>query len=447
MFYGGKRRMDEMNQIFKGILLAAIGLIVIYESVIYSLLDIILLLGLLMLFIGIIMLISIFLPKGSNQNELITKTKHSLSNKKNNLTSETRSIASLDDSYNNESIFTTINKQFAERFTNPEYNSKAVLRSNPQVWDEPSYNYEELEEDSNSRNISLSPSKQNKSRKNNLNKIGMIPKGYKKHPPVRQFNFTPNYEKPMKVTRKPKRREVPLDYENVEAPVYQEPIPESITPVYAEEYGTVYDEEETISKPSIVSNVNNHKINDDTYNLIPKNTKSTELSDFITEKTHNVQNVQKTNPSKVKKGSRLRKSYVICNQGIMTSENAFELIGKHAKSEIFLEVPSLKELSSGFLANICKLNTKLIIQEFNLKDTSYILLISALIEDGVKVKLLPIVNTFNLISDDSYALIISNGEDQIDFDYGAVYTDIQSINLVKDNFNKSWDLAHNLDNK
>ena len=51
--------MDEMNQIFKGILLAAIGLIVIYESVIYSLLDIILLLGLLMLFIGIIMLISI----------------------------------------------------------------------------------------------------------------------------------------------------------------------------------------------------------------------------------------------------------------------------------------------------------------------------------------------------------------------------------------------------
>ena len=65
----------------------------------------------------------------------------------------------------------------------------------------------------------------------------------------------------------------------------------------------------------------------------------------------------------------------------------------------------------------------------------------------MKVKLLPIVNTFNLISDDSYALIISNGEDQIDFDYGAVYTDIQSINLVKDNFNKSWDLAHNLDNK
>ncbi len=435
--------MDEMNQIFKGILLAAIGLIVIYESVIYSLLDIILLLGLLMLFIGIIMLISIFLPKGSNQNELITKTKHSLSNKKNNLTSETRSIASLDDSYNNESIFTTINKQFAERFTNPEYNSKAVLRSNPQVWDEPSYNYEELEEDSNSRNISLSPSKQNKSRKNNLNKIGMIPKGYKKHPPVRQFNFTPNYEKPMKVTRKPKRREVPLNYENVETPVYQEPIPETITPVYAEEYENIYNEE-TSTQPSIVSNVNNHKINDDTYNVIPKNTKSTELSDFITEKN---QKIEKTKHSKVKKGSRLRKSYVICNQGIMTSENAFELIGKHAKSEIFLEVPSLKELNSSFLANICKLNTKLIIQEFNLKDTSYILLISALIEDGVKVKLLPIVNTFNLISDDSYALIISNGENQIDFDYGAVYTDIQSINLVKDNFNKSWDLAHNLENK
>ena len=190
-------------------------------------------------------------------------------------------------------------------------------------------------------------------------------------------------------------------------------------------------------------------------NIIPKSTRSTALTEFtktnVTERKQSQNIPLKTVKNNVlennqeSKDTRLKKSYVICNQGIMTSQEAFEQIAKHAKEDILLEAPSIKDLGNDFLADICKLNSKVIIQEFNIKDTSYILLLTSLIEHGVKVKILPLVNTFNLISDHSYALIISDGQDQTDFDYGAVYTDSNSIYEVKTVFEKSWNLAHSID--
>ena len=53
--------MEEVGQLFKGVLLTAVGLVIIYESYIYNLLDIIMLIGILTLFFGLIMLVMLFL--------------------------------------------------------------------------------------------------------------------------------------------------------------------------------------------------------------------------------------------------------------------------------------------------------------------------------------------------------------------------------------------------
>lgn len=450
--------MEEVGQLFKGVLLTAVGLVIIYESYIYNLLDIIMLIGILTLFVGVIMLVMLFLTLDlDKQSKIVKYTKSSLNQKKNNLQNETRTIASLDNSYNNESIFTTINKQFAERFNTPTNNPKAVLRTNSKnIWDESLFDFENKEHKIESaKNISLSPSKDVPNRENS-HKIGIMPNEMEKHTQARQFNFTPNYEKPMRVTRKPKKRDVPLNY--VKTPEMHEKMPETITPIYAEqrENNLVNNEKESLFKePSVISNVNNKKIVDDSNNIIPKSTRSTALTEFtktnVTERKQSQNIPLKTVKNNVlennqeSKDTRLKKSYVICNQGIMTSQEAFEQIAKHAKEDILLEAPSIKDLGNDFLADICKLNSKVIIQEFNIKDTSYILLLTSLIEHGVKVKILPLVNTFNLISDHSYALIISDGQDQTDFDYGAVYTDSNSIYEVKTVFEKSWNLAHSID--
>jgi hypothetical protein len=432
--------MEEVRQLFKGVLLTAIGLVIIYESYFYNLLDIIMLIGILMLFIGIIMLVMLFatLNLGS-ESQILEYTKSSFNQKKNNLQVETKNIASLDNFYHDESIFTNINKQFAERFNNNSKNSKAVLRSNPQSkWYDQEFESEIPEQNLNAQdNISLFPSKIKS------DKSGFMSKNQKKITQPYQFNFTPNYEKPMKVTRKPRKREVPIEITQT-----IEPVPETITPIFAENReNDNSDESEKLStsEPKVISNVNNKKINDDTHNIIPKTTKSTSLTDFDKDNLNTKKDSLDIDFNTDSQKNKLRSSYVICNNGIMTSQEAFEQLSKHAKSNILMEIPSLRHLNKSFLSNICKLNTKIIIQEFNVKDTSYMLLLSSLMEQNVKIKVLPLVNTFNLISDHSYALIISDGQNQTDFDYGAVFTDFDSIQEIKDAFEKSWNLAYNIE--
>ena len=76
--------MEEVGQLFKGVLLTAVGLVIIYESYIYNLLDIIMLIGILTLFVGVIMLVMLFLTLDlDKQSKIVKYTKSSLNQKKN----------------------------------------------------------------------------------------------------------------------------------------------------------------------------------------------------------------------------------------------------------------------------------------------------------------------------------------------------------------------------
>ncbi len=50
-----------------------------------------------------------------------------------------------------------------------------------------------------------------------------------------------------------------------------------------------------------------------------------------------------------------------------------------------------------------------------------------------------------MITDDDYAMIISKGSGNSDVEYGAIYEDRKSISEIRNSFEKTWDIAANLD--
>ncbi|MCQ2737492.1 MAG: hypothetical protein MJ224_02695, partial [archaeon] len=141
---------------------------------------------------------------------------------------------------------------------------------------------------------------------------------------------------------------------------------------------------------------------------------------------------------------KLLNSYVICEKGMLTSLDAFEEVATHAKSELLLEAPDIRDMGEVFLSALTKVDSKVIIQEFDKEDLSYVLLISSLIKSGVQIRTAPVIGSFNLIGDLSHALIISN-DDSEDMEYGAVYDDEDSVKDIKKLFEASWNLAKDLD--
>ena len=142
---------------------------------------------------------------------------------------------------------------------------------------------------------------------------------------------------------------------------------------------------------------------------------------------------------------KLLNSYVICDRGILTSQEAFEEVAKHSKEELLLQVQSINDLTDSFLSSLTNVKSRVIIQDEGLDDSNYKDLISSLMDKGVEIRTLSSIDSFNLISDDSYALLISNAVDEDSVEYGAVYNDEDSINNIKSLFESSWQLAKGME--
>lgn len=136
-------------------------------------------------------------------------------------------------------------------------------------------------------------------------------------------------------------------------------------------------------------------------------------------------------------------SYVIFNGGLVTSKEAFDELAVNVNKEIMLEIPSLNDLSDRFLSHVPTIYSRVIIDEFDVSDMSYMFLISSLLRQGVHIKTVPKVHTVNLITDDSHAMIISEGQNNME--YGAIYDDRNSISNIRSDFEKTWNIASNLD--
>ena len=222
----------------------------------------------------------------------------------------------------------------------------------------------------------------------------------------KELNFTPAYEKPIRVTRKPKRRSADPFYEDIPA------VTESV------------DKTEEIKKA----------LSQDLEPEIPLET-APKARDIEIDINH---------PEKLPVPESL-KGNILLGDRLVTSNDAFEQLAVDVNKEIMLEIPSLNKLSDRFLSHVPTIYSRVIIDEFDLSDISYTVLIASLLKQGVHIKTVPKVHSVNLITDDSHAMIISDGYTTGSTEYGAIYEDRTSISNIRADFEKTWNIASNLD--
>ena len=369
--------MGNTLKLVSGFILFVVGILIAYETSVYNLIDILLFVGLIIAIVGIILMISYFVDSNADKT--------------------TNAIKEFIDSRE-------FNSSSLNRFEGRSSNPKQPLRVRREFNEYDDTNYDELVlddyEDSTPRDYF------ERSREHNPKAVLNVVNREEKEVSNRQLNFTPSYDKPIKVTRVPKKREE--DYfvddvpefvveteksEEIKRALSQEPIEPVIEPV------------QELQKPRQIK----IDINDPESLPIPKSLNS----------------------------------YVISDAGLVTSQDAFDQLAIHVNKEIMLEIPSLNDLSDRFLSHVPTIYSRVIIDEFDISDMSYIFLISSLLKQGVHIRTVPKVHTVNLITDDSHAMIISDGQNGVE--YGAIYDDRNSISNIRADFEKTWDIASNLD--
>lgn len=404
--------MANIVKIFGGLVLVAAGIIIIYESYVFHLIDIFTIFGIILFIIGTYLLILSFFERG-NVSKLKDFQKN-LNNESKGLTLDgnlknKNNIKSKNNSLNKNIKKTGLSDSLGNSLTNNKLGSIDTNKIKDKV--------------------------KNTSKRKNPKSV-LKPINPKSNENNKKLRFTPNYEKPMKVTRRPQKKNkkvlmndknnhIQPDNENLntdgmkksDAIVKALESDDFIRPVHNESSYTNLDD--NINNDNINEIEDNFNINDNDINKIP----------FEDDKN----------------SSKFLRSYVICSKGTMNSKDAFEELAKHAKKEISLKIDSINDIDDDkFLSKLSSLDVRIIIKEFDIKNMSHVLLITSLLEQGVEIKTLPSIDTINLVADESNALIIYNNDSKNDLDVGAVYNDLKSISNIKSMFDKSWKIADDL---
>ena len=374
--------MGSTIKLISGFILFVIGVLIAYETSVYKLLDFLIVVGLIISIIGVIMIVSYFVD--SNADRTTNLIKEFLESKESNLSSSEMKS-------DNTNGPLKIRRDYNDYEDDLEYED-LVIEDYPDAT--PGEYYEDPFADNPKAVLNVV---QREERDIDLD---------------RQLIFTPNYGKPIKVTRTPKRRQT--DY-----------IVEEIPPFVVEQDKSA-EIKRALEEPAPVVN----EVVDTQTLVAPEVAETRDIKIDI-------------NDPESLPVPKLLKSYVICNGGLITSQEAFDQLAAHVNKEIMLEIPSLTDLSDGFLSHVPTIYSRVIIDEFDVSDMSYIFLISSLLRQGVHIKTVPKVHTVNLITDDSYAMIISDGQN--DIEYGAVYDDRTSISNIRADFERTWNIASILD--
>ena len=373
-------------KLVSGIILLVIGALIAYETMAYNLIDILLIVGLIIAIVGFILLVSYFVE--SNAERTTNKIKEFIESREGNGPS-----------------FGTF-----ERKSNKN-SSKGPLKVRKEYNEYDGSEFKELEVDDtpSSDGSYFNDDYEYDESKTVLN---VAPQPEAEVDFDKELEFTPHYGKPLKVTRAPKRRTE--DY-------FAEEVPEFVV--------------ESTDK----SNEIQRALAEEAPALEPVRNIPAEVTPEMP--TREIK-IDVHNPESLPVPKSLN-SYVLSDQGVLTSSEAFENLAIHVNKEIMLEIPSLNDLSDRFLSHVPTIYSRVIINEFDVSDMSYMFLISSLLKQGVHIKTVPKVHSINLITDDSYAMIISEGKD--DMEYGAIYNDRNSISNIRADFEKTWNIASNLD--
>lgn len=372
--------MGNTIKLVSGFILFVIGVLIAYETSVYNLLDILLVVGLIISIVGVILIVSYFVD--SNADRTTNMIKEFLESKDIN----SSSFSGFEKKNDNADRPLKIRNDYND-YEDLAYD-ELVIEDYPDST--PGEYYEEPYDDS----------------KAVLNVV------QREEPDIaeKQLVFTPNYGRPLKVTRAPKKRQNDYFTEDVPEIIVQNDKSDEIQRALQEPAPV----EEVVPAPSLTPQVSE-----------PRDIK-----------------IDVNHPESLPVPKSLN-SYVICDGGLLTSQEAFDQLATNVNKEIMLEIPSLNDLSDRFLSHVPTIYSRVIIDEFDVSDISYMFLISSLLKQGVHIKTVPKVHSVNLITDDSHAMIISEGQN--DLEYGAIYDDRSSISNIRADFEKTWNLASNLD--
>ena len=381
------KKLGNTLKFVSGIILFVIGVVISYEVLAYHLIDMLLMVGFLISIVGIILIISYFVDSSAEKTSSLIKE-----------FLDSKDIGT-----------STINFSKRGNSSNFEKNGPLVMR--PENDD---YDYGENIDDSglweyyeSEQNKDYTPREYFDEPDIDESKavLHVVDREEKEIDLDKELDFTPSYEKPIKVTRKPKKRPANHIYEDI-------PVEESV------------DKTEEIKK-ALSQDIRPQ------VSLEP----ATEPRDI---------EIDVNNPERLPIPDSL-KGNVLLGDNLITSNDAFEQLAVGVNKEIMLEIPSLNDLSDRFLSHVPTIYSRVIIDEFDLSDISYAVLIASLLKQGVHIKTVPKVHTVNLIADDSHAMIISDGYTTGNSEYGAIYEDRTSISDIRADFEKTWNIASNLD--
>ena len=373
--------MGNTLKLVSGFILFVFGALMAYETSVYNLLDILLIVGFIIAIVGVILIVSYFVDTNADRTTNMLKDL---------INSGEFNAPSLGKSKDNSKLDEGPLRVRRDYNDDIEEYDELVLDDFEGI---SGRDYYEEEEEENPKAV-----------------LNVVKPKEHDFDFDKKLKFTPNYDKPLKVTRSPKKREG--DYFQSEVPhiKVEQDKSDDIKRALLE------DSEETLSEPA--------------RRLTPELEKPREIK------------IDVNDPESLPVPKLLR-SYVICDSGVVSSQEAFDQLAVHVNKEIMLEIPSLNDLSDRFLSHVPTIYSRVIIDEFDVTDMSYMFLVSSLLKQGVHIKTVPKVHTVNLITDDSHAMIISEGQN--DMEYGAVYNDRNSISSIRADFEKTWDIASNLD--
>ncbi|MDR3063429.1 MAG: hypothetical protein LBU40_04735 [Methanobrevibacter sp.] len=296
----------------------------------------------------------------------------------------------------------------------------------------------------NNGNFNKRRKKSNKAKLNKSNGSKVVSDIFSPPPEENYLNdkelvIKPTYNKPHPISRRPKKRSVPLTSVDLE----DNNIPNNLN---------------NNSNNNLNNNLNNNPSNNpdngsnSRLNTSSQNaSKDNEILTRLQSEDANNGNVSSSVPgasnyNKNNKENRMdneneNDSYVLCENKFLTTFKAFEHIAKRANKELSIETINLKSVSEEFLSTLLSLDVKILLKNFDFKDLSYVLLLSSLIEQGAEVRVSDFVNTTNIIADDNYALIISSNEINDDIEVGALYTDKNLVENIKNSFVSTWAIA------
>ena len=377
--------MGNTLKLVSGFILFVVGILIAYETSVYNLLDILLMVGLIIAIVGIILIISYFVDSNAD------RTTNAIKDFINSGEFNSPSLGSrFEKKSNNKPQTLRVRNEFNE-YDDTDYDGLVLEDYQEPLMDD---DYEESYED-------------------NPKAVLNVVRGEEvNHDFDKQLVFTPNYEKPLKVTRVPKKRKEDYFTTDVPAFIVETDKSDEIKKALSQEAPS---EEIIVEHPTPVVQET----------AAPRDIK-----------------IDINNPESLPIPKDLN-SYVIHNDGLVTSQDAFDQLAVNVNKEIMLEIPSLNDLSDRFLSHVPTIYSRVIIDEFDVSDMSYMFLISSLLKQGVHIRTVPKVHTVNLITDDSHAMIISDNQNGVE--YGAIYDDRSSISSIRADFEKTWDIASNLD--